>query len=175
MSTQKTGNAALLIVSALLLAACSATGAGSFSGPSGFSGASGLGPSGTSGLGNTISGPSGTTSQASPSTSPSSSPPPRRRPPLHPRPHHVDAGPPEANGAWCSVSVHSFMDYDHDEWLNDVYVHSNQPYQSARASAQGYSWSYETDASGYADIYLNGPTPGAQVTVTVGGATCSGS
>jgi hypothetical protein len=67
------------------------------------------------------------------------------------------------------------MDYDHDEWLNDVYVHSNQPYQDARASAQGYSWSYETDASGYADVYLNGPAPGAQVTVTVGRATCQGS
>jgi hypothetical protein len=29
------------------------------------------------------------------------------------------------------------------------------------------------DGSGYALIYLNGPPPGAQITVTVGGATCT--
>jgi hypothetical protein len=54
-----------------------------------------------------------------------------------------------------------------------VYVHSNQPYTDATASADGYSWSYETDGSGYALIYLNGPPPGALITVTVGGATCT--
>ena len=53
-----------------------------------------------------------------------------------------------------------------------MYVHSNQPYTSATASADGYSWSYETNGSGYALIYLNGPPPGAEITVKVGGATC---
>jgi hypothetical protein len=56
---------------------------------------------------------------------------------------------------------------------NNVYVNSNQPYTSATASADGYSWSYETNGSGYALIYLNGPPPGAGITVTVGGATCT--
>ena len=51
-------------------------------------------------------------------------------------------------------------------------MHSNQPYQDATATADGYSHSYQTDGSGYALIYLNGPPPGARITVTVGGATC---
>jgi phosphatidylserine/phosphatidylglycerophosphate/cardiolipin synthase-like enzyme len=41
------------------------------------------------------------------------------------------------------------------------------------ASADGYSHSYETNGSGYALIYLNGPPAGVRITVTVGGATCS--
>jgi hypothetical protein len=41
------------------------------------------------------------------------------------------------------------------------------------AAAAGYSHSYQTDSSGYALIYLNGPPPGAQITVTVGAATCT--
>jgi hypothetical protein len=56
---------------------------------------------------------------------------------------------------------------------NNVYVYSNQPYTEATASADGQSWSYETNGSGYALIYLNGPPPGALITVTVGGATCT--
>jgi hypothetical protein len=56
---------------------------------------------------------------------------------------------------------------------NNVYVNSDRPYISATASADGYSWSYETNGSGYALIYLNGPPPGAEITVTVGGATCT--
>jgi hypothetical protein len=43
----------------------------------------------------------------------------------------------------------------------------------ATASADGYSHSYETNGSGYALIYLNGPPAGVRITVTVGGATCS--
>jgi hypothetical protein len=38
-----------------------------------------------------------------------------------------------------------------------VYVHSNQPYQDASATADGYSDSYETDGAGHALIYPNGP------------------
>jgi len=58
---------------------------------------------------------------------------------------------------------------------NNVYVYSNQPYTTATASADGYSHSWETNGSGYALIYLNGPSPGALITVRVGGATCTAS
>jgi cardiolipin synthase A/B len=74
------------------------------------------------------------------------------------------------SGAWCTATASVYNAYD-DE--NNVYVHSNQPYQDATATADGYSHSYQTDGSGYALVYLNGPPPGARITVTVGGATCS--
>jgi hypothetical protein len=81
-----------------------------------------------------------------------------RRPHRHPRP-----------AAWCTATASVYnAEYD---W-NNVYVHSNQPYTDATAAADGYSWSYETNSSGYAEIYLNGPPPGARITVTVGAATC---
>ena len=51
---------------------------------------------------------------------------------------------------------------------------SNQPDQEATArAADGYSFSYRTNGSGYALVYLNGPPPGVRITVTVGGATCT--
>lgn len=56
---------------------------------------------------------------------------------------------------------------------NNVYVHSNQPHTDATASGGGHSWSYETNGSGYAVIYLNGPPAGTPITVTVGAATCT--
>jgi hypothetical protein len=71
--------------------------------------------------------------------------------------------------AWCTATA-SVYNAQYDE--NNVYVHSNQSYRDATASADGYSWSYETNGSGYAEIYLNGPPPGAAITVTVGAATC---
>ena len=73
-------------------------------------------------------------------------------------------------GAWCTATASVYNAHDHE---NNVYVRSDQPYQSATASAEGYSHSYETDGSGYALIYLNGPRPGARITVTVNGATCT--
>jgi hypothetical protein len=73
-------------------------------------------------------------------------------------------------GARCTATA-SVYDASRDE--NNVYVHSNQPDQEATAAADGYSHSYRTDGSGYALIYLNGPPPGAKITVTVGGATCT--
>ncbi|MFY9887397.1 MAG: hypothetical protein WAK71_03735 [Streptosporangiaceae bacterium] len=73
------------------------------------------------------------------------------------------------SGAWCTATA-SVYDAEYD-W-NNVYVNSNRPHKDATASADGYSWSYETNSSGYALIYLNGPPPGAEITVTVGGATC---
>jgi hypothetical protein len=78
-----------------------------------------------------------------------------------------------AGGAWCTASVTSSQDSDHDEWWNNVTVNSNQPYTDAHASGGGYSWSYETNGNGHAVIYLNGPPPGTLITVTVGSATCT--
>jgi cardiolipin synthase A/B len=74
------------------------------------------------------------------------------------------------SGAWCTASA-TVYNASYNE--NNVYVHSNQPNQSATATADGYSHSYQTDGSGYALIYLNGPPPGAQITVTVGSARCT--
>ncbi len=78
--------------------------------------------------------------------------------------------PTKASGAWCTATASVYNASD-DE--NNVYVHSNRPYQDATASADGYSHSYQTNGSGYVLIYLNGPPPGAKITVTVGGATCT--
>jgi len=107
-------------------------------------------------------------SRPSPSPSPtaSSSPTPT------PTPTPTRPTPPPPGAPWCTASVYTRLDSDQDEWLNDVYVHSNQPYTDAYASAEGDSWSYETNGSGYADVWLNGPGPGAAITVTVGAATC---
>jgi len=78
--------------------------------------------------------------------------------------------PVSASGARCTATA-SVYNASRDE--NNVYVHSNQPDQEATAKADGYSHSYRTDGSGYALVYLNGPPPGARITVTVGGATCT--
>ena len=78
--------------------------------------------------------------------------------------------PASTSGAKCTATA-SVYDASRDE--NNVYVDSNQPGKEATAKADGYSHSYRTDGSGYALIYLNGPPPGAQITVTVGGATCT--
>jgi phosphatidylserine/phosphatidylglycerophosphate/cardiolipin synthase-like enzyme len=78
--------------------------------------------------------------------------------------------PASRSGARCTATA-SVYDASRDE--NNVYVHSNQPDQEATATADGYSHSYRTDGSGSALIYLNGPPPGARITVTVGGATCT--
>jgi hypothetical protein len=78
--------------------------------------------------------------------------------------------PAPASGVWCAAAASVYDAADNE---NNVYVHSNQPDQEATATADGYSHSYGTDGSGYALIYLNGPPPGARITVTVGGATCT--
>jgi cardiolipin synthase A/B len=75
-----------------------------------------------------------------------------------------------ASGAWCTATA-SVYDAADDE--NNVYVHSNQPNQDATATADGFSHTYRTNGSGYALIYLNGPPPGARITVKVGAATCT--
>ena len=76
----------------------------------------------------------------------------------------------KSSGAWCKASA-SVYNASYDE--NNVYVHSNQPHKKATARADGYSHSYQTNGSGYALIYLNGPPPGVTITVKVGGATCT--
>jgi hypothetical protein len=100
-----------------------------------------------------------------------------RQPPAPPAPSPAPTtapaaapAPPHHSGARCTATA-SVYDAAKDE--NNVYVHSNQPYTDATASADGDSWSYETNGSGYALIYLNGPPPGALITVTVGAATCT--
>lgn len=72
-----------------------------------------------------------------------------------------------------NVAGHHIATENVKEDENNVYVHSNQPHTTATASADGYSHSYQTNGSGYALIYLNGPPPGALITVRVGGATCT--
>jgi hypothetical protein len=117
-------------------------------------------------------------SQASPSPSPSPAPaapaspaaPPAQAPPSPQQTTQPVAAPPAPpSGAWCSATASVY--YAKYNW-NNVYVNSNQPYTDATASADGFSWSYETNGSGYAEIYLNGPPPGAEITVTIDGATC---
>jgi cardiolipin synthase A/B len=76
----------------------------------------------------------------------------------------------KAAGARCVATA---TVYNASRDWNNVYVHSNQPHKTATARADGYSHSYETNGSGYALIYLNGPPPGVKITVTVGGATCT--
>jgi cardiolipin synthase A/B len=80
------------------------------------------------------------------------------------------SGPVNASGASCTATASVYNAAD-DE--NNVYVNSNQPYTTATATADGYTHSYQTNGSGYALIYLNGPPPGARITVTVGSATCA--
>ncbi|MGH3258435.1 MAG: phospholipase D-like domain-containing protein [Streptosporangiaceae bacterium] len=89
----------------------------------------------------------------------------------HAKPYAASTpAPAKTSGAWCTATASV---YDAAKAENNVYVHSNQPDKDATASADGYSHTYETDSSGYALIYLNGPPPGVRITVTVGGATCT--
>lgn len=70
------------------------------------------------------------------------------------------------SGSWSSA-YHDF----------DVRVHSNQPDTRATVTdSGGASASYDTDVTGYADVYLYAPgsASGESVTATVGAARCSG-
>jgi cardiolipin synthase A/B len=75
----------------------------------------------------------------------------------------------KSSGASCTATASV---YNASRDWNNVYVHSNQAHKTATARADGYSHAYETNGSGYALIYLNGPPAGVTITVTVGGATC---
>jgi hypothetical protein len=107
----------------------------------------------------------------SPSASASGSPSPPASPPTSAPP--TAASTPPALGASCSATVHTYPDSDNDEWYNDVDVNSSQPDTKVIASGGGYSHSWWTNGSGSAVVYLDGPPPGALITVTVGGVTCT--
>jgi hypothetical protein len=70
----------------------------------------------------------------------------------------------------CSASAAPAM----NGYRGDYYVTitSNQPGQRATASDAGDTWSDDTDAVGNARILLYHTTPGEQIAVTVGAATC---
>lgn len=73
------------------------------------------------------------------------------------------------SGAHCTATASYNSSYG--DW--DVYVRSNQPDSPVTASSGGYSHSWHTDGSGYADVYLRGPSAGQTINVTVGSAHCS--
>jgi cardiolipin synthase len=102
----------------------------------------------------------GATPFASGATSGGSPPPPPPRTTTAP-----------GNGAWCQASASPADDGYAGDY--DVYVHSNQPDEKATASDAGDTYSYYTDGSGYAVIYLWNTSSGETIRVTVGGATCS--
>ena len=105
------------------------------------------------------SGPGGPSPSPTATSTPSPSP--------SPKPTHSS---PPPSGAWCTATA---TVYDASRNWNDVYINSNQPDTAVTASADGYSHTWDTDSSGYADVYLDGPPPGVLITVTVGGATCT--
>lgn len=70
---------------------------------------------------------------------------------------------------WCSATASYNSRYA--DW--DVYVHSNQPDTTATARSGPNSHHHDTDSTGYADVYLRGPSSGQRITVTVGPAECS--
>jgi hypothetical protein len=73
------------------------------------------------------------------------------------------------SGPRCTATASYSSSYG--DW--DVYVHSNQPNSPVTASGGGYSHSWHTDSSGYADVYLRGPSPGQAIDVTAGSAHCT--
>jgi hypothetical protein len=93
----------------------------------------------------------------------SPSPTPARTPSPAPTPSPTRSSPPPG-GAWCTASVQTYPDSDHDEWYNDVYVNSNQSDASVTASGDGYSHRWWTNESDSAVVYLDGPPPGTEIT-----------
>jgi hypothetical protein len=88
-----------------------------------------------------------------------------------PQPHHR-APTPSTPAARCSAAANYNNTYDD----YDVYVESNQPDQSVTVTGSGgQTASYHTNSSGYADVFFHAgrSAAGEQVTVRVGGASCS--
>ena len=76
------------------------------------------------------------------------------------------------SGVECSVTASYSARYG--DW--DVYVHSDQPGQTATVTdSSGRSDSYHTSSDGYADVYFKAPksAAGETVTVRVGSAACA--
>jgi hypothetical protein len=107
-----------------------------------------------------------------PTRSPSPSPTPTHVPSPAPTPSPTRTATPPPGGAWCTASVQTYPDSDQDYWYNDVSVRSDEPEMSVTASGDGYSHQWWTNESGSSVVYLDGPPPGTEITVTVGGATC---
>lgn len=92
-------------------------------------------------------------------------PKPQPKPPQQPKPS------PPPPRAWCSASASWNNQYDN----YDVYVHSNQPNQYATVTGAGHTAGYDTDDSGYADVYFyaSRSDAGDEINVQVGSASCS--
>ena len=78
---------------------------------------------------------------------------------------------PPTGGASCTASASPA----NDGYRGDYYVsvNSNQPNQKATATDAGDSWSDYSDSSGYVRILLYDVSPGEQINVSVGAASCS--
>lgn len=169
---QNQGCAILLIIVAIIIGlivnACHHSSSNSSSGLYSSGGSTGLGGSGLggSGTGNSGVGSSGTASTSQTSTHHHH----------HHHRHHHDYEPPapatSSSAAGSGASCTADAVYNSQYHNYDVYVHSNQPHQTAYATASnGEKWHYGTNSSGYADIFLDAD-PGDSITVTVGAATC---
>lgn len=79
--------------------------------------------------------------------------------------------PPSSSSPYCSASASPSNDGYSGDF--DVQVQSNQPNQLATATDATDSWSGHTDGSGSVDIRLYFTSPGEQITVSVGAATCT--
>jgi hypothetical protein len=78
---------------------------------------------------------------------------------------------PPPPSAWCSASASWNSEYDD----YDVYVHSNQPDEYASVTGAGKTYGYDTNGSGYADVYFyaSQSDAGDAINVQVGAANCS--
>jgi hypothetical protein len=78
---------------------------------------------------------------------------------------------PPPTSAWCSARASWNNQYDD----YDVYVNSNRPDQYATVAGAGQTAGYETNSSGYADVYFyaSRSDAGDEVNVQVGSARCS--
>lgn len=96
--------------------------------------------------------------------------PPLPKPQPQPQPPTSPA-PPSPPSAWCSASASWNNQYDD----YDVLVHSNEPNKYATVTGAGKTAGYETDGSGYADVYFyaSRSDAGDDINVQVGSARCS--
>ena len=83
----------------------------------------------------------------------------------------TSAAPPPTGVASCTASASPANDgYSGDYYVS---VESNQPNQKATARDAGDNWSDYTDSSGFVRILLYHVSPGEQINVSVGAASCS--
>jgi hypothetical protein len=93
-----------------------------------------------------------------------------RRPAGGEAPPPAESGP-KPSAAWCSASASRNSRYDD----YDVDIHSNQPDQYATVTGVGRTAGYDTNGSGYADVYFHASRhdAGDEINVQVGRASCS--